>query len=223
MKNDFVGILWDLDGTLVDTKALHFASWHEALTTIGIDLDHATFEQCFGRNNSYSLPRYLGYTPSKEQFDQISGLKEEIFLQGAKKGARLFPGVRQWLDFFQERHFSQAIASSAPMCNIDTLIDACDISAYFSAIIPGADLPSKPAPDVFLKAAHALGIAAENCIVIEDAPAGLQAGRSAGMKTIGVANSHPIDSLVADLVVPGFMADPEMAISSLGLNWAGSL
>ena len=215
MKFIEIGILWDLDGTLVDTKDLHFQSWYEALLTVGINLDYQLFQQNFGRNNTEIIPIYLGYTPEKNLQVQLSDIKEEIFLDLVQGKSLLFDGVRFWLDYFKEQKYHQAIASSAPMKNIDALIDPSHIRSYFEIIVSGAQLPSKPAPDVFLLTARELNIIPSQCIVIEDAPAGLEAGKSAGMKTIGVASSHAIDSLLADLIISDYSINPEKVIPGL--------
>jgi len=215
MEISEIGILWDLDGTLMDTKDLHFRSWHEAMLTVGMSLDYQLFEQNFGRNNTEIIPIYLGYTPGKSLQSQLSDIKEEIFLDLVKEKSLLFEGVRHWLDYFKVQKYHQAIASSAPMKNIDALIDPSHIRSYFEIIVSGAQLPSKPAPDVFLLTARKLKIITSHCIVIEDAPAGLQAGKSAGMKTIGVASSHTIDSLTADLLIPDYSINPEKVIPGL--------
>ena len=215
MQISEIGILWDLDGTLVDTKDLHFKSWHEAMLTVGINLEYQLFEQNFGRNNSEIIPIYLGYTPDDKLQTQLSDIKEDIFLSLVQGRSLLFEGVNIWLDYFQKQEYHQAIASSAPMKNIDALINPSQIRSYFEKIISGANLPSKPAPDVFLLAARELNLSSAHCIVIEDAPAGLQAGKSAGMKTIGVASSHPMNSLEADLVISGYSAKPDDVIPGL--------
>jgi len=215
MEFNEIGILWDLDGTLVDTKDLHFQSWHEAMLTVGINLDYQLFQQNFGRNNTEIIPIYLGYTPEKSLQVQLSDIKEEIFLDLVQGKSLLFNGARYWLDYFKDKKYHQAIASSAPMKNIDALIDPSNIRSYFEIIVSGAQLPSKPAPDVFLLTARDLNIIPSQCIVIEDAPAGLQAGKSAGMKTIGVASSHPLSSLEADLVISGYSEKIDDLISGL--------
>jgi beta-phosphoglucomutase len=92
------------------------------------------------------------------------------------------------------------VASSAPPENIETLVEVLDLSAVFEAYASGEEVPhGKPAPDVFLHAAAKLGVPPSRCIVVEDAPAGVEAGRRGGMRTIGIASLHP--ELQADIVV----------------------
>ena len=215
MQQREIGILWDLDGTLVDTRQAHFDTWHAALLTVGVDLPRRTFDQNFGRNNAESLPNYLGYTPDAALAARLSDLKEALFIEQAAETAPLFDCVINWLDYFKSQAYHQAIASSAPMQNIDVVVDARGIRPYFQALCSGSKLPSKPAPDLFLEAADALGVAPRDCIVIEDAPAGLAAGRNAGMKTIALASSHPADKLVADLVLADYASDPQKAVRAL--------
>jgi len=100
-----IGILWDLDGTLMDTKDMHFRSWHEAMLTVGMDLDYQLFQENFGRNNAEIIPIYLGNTPDDKLQAQLSDLKEDIFLSLVQGRSLLFEGVKIWLDYFQEQEF----------------------------------------------------------------------------------------------------------------------
>ncbi len=215
MQYNNIGIIWDLDGTLVDTKQAHFETWHTALLTIGVDLTKETFAQNFGKNNAESLPNYLGYEPDEVLTARLSDLKEALFIEQYAKDVPLFEGAINWLNTFKECGYKQAIASSAPLLNINTIVDARDIRHYFQEMLSGSGLPSKPSPALFLKTAERLGVPPMNCIVIEDAPAGLSAGHNAGMKTIALASSHPADHLTADLVLVDFSSDPQIAVYDL--------
>jgi beta-phosphoglucomutase-like phosphatase (HAD superfamily) len=96
----------------------------------------------------------------------------------------------------------QAIASSAPQENIDVLVDGLGLRQYFAAIVSGATLPGKPNPDVFLEAARQIGVPPSACVVVEDAIAGVQAARNAGMRCIAVTTTNRADKLAAaDIVV----------------------
>ncbi len=122
-----------------------------------------------------------------------------------------------WLQRLQEAGARQAVASSAPMANITALIDELGLRPYFNAIVPGADLPGKPEPVLFLKAAQALGLQPEDCVVIEDAIAGVAAAKRAGMKCIAVMTTNPAEALsAADLIVEGLDALPEDVFRRLG-------
>jgi len=96
----------------------------------------------------------------------------------------------------------QAIASSAPQANIDVLIDELQIRDFFEVLVSGYDMPGKPNPDVFLKAADLMDIPPMNCIVIEDAVAGVRAAKMAGMRCVAVTTTNPAHLLSeADIIV----------------------
>jgi beta-phosphoglucomutase len=112
--------------------------------------------------------------------------------------------------------FHQAIASSAPQANIDFLVDELQIRGFFEVMVSGYDMPGKPHPDVFLKAADLMDVPPTNCIVIEDAVAGVRAAKNAGMRCIAVTTTNPAYMLSeADIVVGRLDVHPVETILSL--------
>ena len=211
-------ILWDLDGTIVDTKACHFHTWQYALEKHGFSLEQTVFDKNFGRNNTTLLPLYLGFQPDAGLAAEIITDKETLFRQIAPRQAALIPGVETWLSSVDAMNIAQAIASSAPMENISVLLNCSNLDHYFDLFVSGVDLPTKPEPDIFLHTASRLGYQPRECLVIEDSVSGVQAAKSAGMMCIAVTTSHPRDELVlADLVVDDFQIPVEEAFDSL--NW----
>lgn len=198
-------ILWDLDGTIVDTHACHTYTWETALKLSGFQFDRVLFAENFGRNNTTLLPILLGFEPDHDLMMKIIEKKESLFRQIAPDWITLVPGVTSWLSDAAELNFGQAIASSAPMENINTMLAIFNLEGCFSSIVSGTDLPAKPEPDVFLHAAEALGVSPENCLVIEDSIAGVEGARHAGMRCIAVATTHPHAELdQADMVIDDF-------------------
>lgn len=198
-------ILWDLDGTIVDTKACHFFTWQHALEKYGFTLEQPVFEANFGRNNNTLLPLYLGFQPDAELIAGIINEKESLFRELAPQQVSLVPGVKNWLAKADQLNFAQAIASSAPMENISLILENFDLSHHFDSIVSGEDLPAKPKPDIFIIAAKNLGYLPKDCLVIEDSLAGIRAAKDAGMQCIALTTSHPRQSLnLADLVVDDF-------------------
>ena len=204
MKSLNFAILWDMDGTLIDTAKIHYQSWIDILNRYDITLSYEVFLQYFGKNNQVFV---LDFFPDADQsfIDKLGLEKEEAFCEVAKSEAQLYPGVLEWLSYFQNQGYKQAIASSAPMMNIDILVNSTNIRSYFDYLASGGNLPAKPAPDLFLATANKLGVPSTNCMVIEDAPPGVQGAVNAGMKSIALTNSHPSTSLQhANLIIDHF-------------------
>jgi beta-phosphoglucomutase family hydrolase len=203
------GVIWDLDGVLVDTGELHYLSWRAVLPEYKIDFTREVFQTTFGMNNTGVLSTFLGYTPDPELVDEISARKEQWFREQARGHAPALPGVRTWLERLRAAGYRQAIASSAPPQNIDALIDNVDLRGYFDAIVSGFDLPGKPDPTTFLKAAEAIAVRPQRCVVVEDATAGVQGAMRAGMRCIAVTTTNPPEALQgADLIVEHLDALP---------------
>lgn len=208
MKIADIAILWDMDGTLIDTRTSHFTSWRDTLREHGFDLDKEVFETNFGRNTHTMLPIFMGFTPDEEQAAQLIEEKEHNFRQIALQQASLVPNVREWLEKANTLNIPQVVASSGSQVNIEFLISGFNLSPFFYALISGADQPAKPEPDVFLKAARVLNRRPENCLVIEDSLPGVKAAKKAGMHCITVTASQPrpvptdADLIIADFTFP---------------------
>ncbi len=212
-------ILWDLDGTIVDTSACHIYTWEKALIKHGIEFDRSAFVENFGRKSASLLTALLGFEPDNDLMMKIIDEKESLFRQIAADWITLIPGVETWLNDAQRLNYRQAIASSAPMENINTMLEIMNLENYFDTLVSGDDLPAKPHPDVFLLAADTLGIPPENCLVIEDAIAGVVGAQRAGMACIAVSTTHPSEELEqADLVIQDFTVPLLETLQSLFSN-----
>lgn len=190
------GVIWDLDGVLADTTEAHFQAWAQALSASEIPFDRAQFDRVFGMNNVGTLTALLKRPPTRQEVTNIADYKERIFRQEARRLIRPMPGAVQLLDELEQGGWLQAVASSAPQENIDLIVEAFGIRRYFAAILSGARLPAgKPDPALFLAAARALQLPPEHCVVIEDAPVGVEAACRAGMPCIAVATTRPREAL----------------------------
>lgn len=194
-------VLWDLDGTLVDSEAAHFRSWGEALALENYELTRDRFLETFGRRNDATLRLLLGDDITDAEIDRIGGRKEDQYRAEVREGgATLLPGAAEWLERLAADGWLQAIVSSAPRANIETLVEVLDVARYFGAVVGAEDVKvGKPDPEGFRLAAERLGAEPARCVVMEDAPYGLEAGRAAGMRTVGVLTTH--SHLDADVVV----------------------
>ncbi|MCB2178721.1 HAD family phosphatase [bacterium] len=199
--NNFA-VLWDMDGVLVDTGNLHYLTWQQALAEVDFSLSKEAFLSTFGQNNNSIIKLWFGEDVTPQFIQQISERKEELFRQQLQGNVHLLPDVRTWLANFQQWGLKQAVASSAPMENIDALVDVFEIRGYFDALVSGEKLPGKPNPDVYLKAAEEVSIAPERCVVIEDAVHGVEGAKAAGMRCIAVQTTNTAAALAkADLIV----------------------
>jgi beta-phosphoglucomutase len=201
-------VIWDMDGTLVDTAELHFQAWLELCSELGRDFTRADFAATFGRRNAEILDYLFGSRFGPADVARLGDRKEEKYKAAARRdGVQLLPGVRALLDALHAAGFRQAIGSSAPMGNIDLIMHLTGTENVFDAISSAEDTQrGKPDPQVFQVAARKLGVEASRCVVVEDAVAGVQAARAGGMKCIAVSfvGHHPEQALRAvgaDLVV----------------------
>lgn len=207
-----------MDGVLVDTGPFHFDSWKEILPRFNIPFSDTLFRKTFGMNNFGVISVLQGEPPTPERLEEIAGLKEEVFRSKIRGQVALLPGVHQWLERFKELGIQQAVASSAPQANIDSLLDELKIRNYFRAIVSGEKMPGKPDPSVFLIAAKECQVLPGECVVIEDAVAGVEAARQAGMKCIAVTTTNPANLLrKAGLIVSSLEELSEEDIKSLFL------
>ncbi len=203
------GVLWDMDGVLVDTGELHFQVWSEVLAELGVPFNRDLFSRTFGMTNAGALPLWFGRPLDAARITHIGDDKEARFRAAAHGNVAPLPGVRLWLERLQAQGIPQAVASSAPQANIEVLVDALELRPYFAALVSAADMPGKPDPAVFLEAARRLALPPERCLVVEDSLPGVAAARRAGMKCVAVTITHPAAALqAADLVVDNLAAAP---------------
>jgi HAD superfamily hydrolase (TIGR01509 family) len=209
-------VLWDMDGVLVNTGELHYRSWKLAFDEAGESFSQKKFTATFGMNNAGILETVFGEDLTPDLYEKISNRKETSFRKMVKGNAELLPGADTLLEKFKTLSMKQAIASSAPQENIDVLVGELKIGGYFDALISGTGMPGKPDPAVFLLAARKLDVEPDDCIVIEDAIAGVKGARRAGMKCIAVTTTNPAEALAqADYVVESLTLVDEQMISAL--------
>ena len=180
-------VIWDVDGTLVDTAELHFQAWVEVARRLNKPFGHADFAATFGRRNPEILHQLFGSDLSEQEIEELGVLKEDLYRAAARKGVDLLPGVRTLLEGLHTAGFLQAIGSSAPRQNLDLILELTRTRPFFEAIVSSEDTQrGKPDPQVFQVAAERLGVSPHRCLVMEDAIAGVQAAKAAGMKCIAV-------------------------------------
>jgi HAD superfamily hydrolase (TIGR01509 family) len=209
-------ILWDLDGTLIDSHEYHWFAWREVMEAEGRPVQMHEFASSFGLRNDTILNGLLGPGLDPERVQRISDDKEARYRRYVRERGLVFlPGAGEWLARLHAAGWKQAIASSAPPANIHAAEEALGIGQYVDAVVSADEVgKGKPDPAIFLRAAERVGLPPSRCIVVEDAPAGLEGARRAGMKCVGVLSVH-FKELRADLVVPSLAELPEDAFDRL--------
>ena len=202
-EGKFEAVLWDLDGVIADTKVYHFRAWQELFGRKGLNFTEEQFRDYFGRRNDTIARDILGNDISQDELAVILAEKEVYFRRNIANRIKALPGALELIRALKEGKIKTALASSSDPDNLRLVIQGLGIEGCFQAIAYGKEVTEgKPSPEVFLLAAKKLEVPPPNCVVIEDAVAGVTGARRAGMKCVAVANNHPAASLQeADLVV----------------------
>jgi beta-phosphoglucomutase len=189
-------VILDLDGLMVDSEPLHHRAFNILLRRHGIDYQFETEEygKCF-----VGIPVIYNVDYLKTRFGMpgnpldIIAEREEIFegLIADPKNLIVMPGLFKLLDEVQARGLPLAVASGSPRNQVETMLRGMGIIEKFRAVVGGNDvLKTKPAPDVYLRAAELLGIAPTNCVALEDSATGVTAAKAAGLRAIAVPNQY---------------------------------
>ncbi|MDO6492205.1 MULTISPECIES: beta-phosphoglucomutase [unclassified Cellulophaga] len=200
------GFIFDLDGVIVDTAKYHFLAWQKLANSIGVEFTHEQNEQLKGVSRVKSLEKILNWgniTLENEEFIGLMAKKNEDYLQHIEKmdASEILPDVPRILELLETQN--QGIALGSASKNAEVILQKVSLIQKFSAIIDGNGVTKgKPDPEVFLNAANALSIAPEDCIVFEDATAGIDAANAANMISIGIGDASILSK--ADYVFKDF-------------------
>lgn len=199
--------IWDVDGTLVDTAELHYEAFCRFAAEEGRPFTREDFVWTFGRRNPEIMVHLFGERGAGEAGVEMARRKEGYYRDAARAGVALLPGVSPLVEAFAQAGWAQAIGSSAPRENLDLILELTGIGRHMRAVVGGCDTArGKPDPEVFLTAAEKCGVAPGRCVVFEDAVAGVQAARAAGMTCVAVtycahSTAADLERAGADLVV----------------------
>ncbi len=197
------GAIFDLDGVLIDSSALHLASWKQVGAEMGFTMTDEIFWETFGMPNRQILPLLYERPLSAEEIQALSEQKEEAYRALAGGSVAPLPGAVALLHSLKDAGFRVALGSSTPRSNLRVILPALGIEWAFDAVVCGDDVThGKPDPEVFRTAGERIGVPSERCVVVEDAVVGVQAARGAGMRCLAVTTTHPREKLAeADRVV----------------------
>lgn len=190
LKN-YKAILFDLNGTMIDDMPYHIKAWYRILNELGAGISmERTKEECYGKNHEL-LERIFPGRFTAEEKDKLSYEKEKQYQQEFRPHLKLIDGLDVFLESSYRSGIKLAIGSAAIMFNIDFVIDGLNIRHYFDAIVSADDvITSKPDPETWLKCASRLGVDGKACIVVEDAPKGVESAFNAGMDSVVITTMH---------------------------------
>ncbi|WP_191858749.1 beta-phosphoglucomutase [Hanstruepera ponticola] len=191
------GFIFDLDGVIVDTAKYHFLAWQKLAKSIDVDFTEAENEQLKGVSRVKSLEKILEWgnkSISEDEFMKLMALKNNDYLSYINEmdENEILPDVSRVLNFLIDAN--QGISLGSASKNARTILKKVNLYNSFEAIVDGNDvIKGKPNPEVFLKAAKALNISPDDCIVFEDSVAGIQAANAANMISIGVGEKDVLN------------------------------
>lgn len=200
------GLIFDLDGVIVDTAKYHYLAWKELAGELGIRFTKKDNERLKGVSRVRSFEIILeigGLTLPEERKQAYCTRKNDNYLEyiGRLTENEILPGAKQFLLDARAAGYRVALGSASKNTNL--ILEKLKITGLFDSVIDGNKVSkAKPDPEVFLKGAEELGLAPGECVVFEDAEAGVEAAHNAGMKAVGIGSRKRLP--LADLNIPGF-------------------
>ncbi|KQN33803.1 beta-phosphoglucomutase [Pedobacter sp. Leaf41] len=197
--------LFDLDGVLVDTAVYHYQAWKRLANTMGFDFTEEQNEQLKGVSRVESLNKILAWgnvQKTDAEKEELASLKNSWYVDMITKmtPAEVLPGTVDFLTAIHQAGYKLALGSASK--NSGIILERTNLDHFFDEIVDGNMVTkSKPDPEVFLKGAELLGFKPDECVVFEDAVAGVEAAKRGGMKAIGIGEKSVLTD--ADLVVSG--------------------
>lgn len=202
-----IGLIFDMDGVLIENHEYHYKAWQKTASKYGTDFDEAFYRE---HMNGRTLAKLMdvvfpGNNFTKEQSNAIGQEKEAVYRELYGSYRKPASGLITFLEAAKSLGIPMAVGTSAPVENVTFTLDDLDLRKYFVGVVDASMVShGKPDPEVYLKCAAMLQRNPSKCIVFEDAVSGIEAGKRAGAKVIGLATSHERHELDADLVFDTF-------------------
>jgi beta-phosphoglucomutase len=196
------GVIFDMDGVIADSTKLDFLSWKKIFSDKNCEFDYRIYKSFLGMHGFELTKKHL--TKDESEAKILADKKEDYFLELLSEDSAFKPisGVETLLSMLKSAGIKTAVASAGPRKKVMGIVDRLGFHKYFSAFVTADDVSrGKPFPDTFLKAAEKLGIRPNNCVVIEDAPNGVNAAKAAGMACMAITTTHQRSELAAASVI----------------------
>jgi len=204
--SDSIGIIFDMDGVIINNHKYHYLSWHELCAKHGIGIDEEFYRNKMnGRTFMGIMKVIFDKEISIEEGRKMALEKEGIYRDLYRPYLAPTPGLLDLLEDAKTNGIPMAVGTSAPVENVEFTLDGLNIRHYFNAILDDRSVTKgKPDPEIYINCAAAIERKNKNCVVIEDAVSGIQAGKAAGSKVIALATSHQREELNADYIYDDF-------------------
>lgn len=194
--SDDRGVIFDMDGVLLDSAEFHKESWYRLAEELKIPYSDQFFVETFGMTNYAIIPLMVKHEVPADELDRLSERKEFLFREQAKGRISLFDGVIPLFEELKREGFKLALGTSTPESNVRFFYAELGLGRHLEAYTCSNDVKrGKPDPEVFLLAAERLGVTPGNCVVVEDAIAGVQAAKAGGMRCIAVTTTRTEEEL----------------------------
>jgi beta-phosphoglucomutase family hydrolase len=189
--------IFDMDGTLVDNMRFHTKAWGQMLAENNVEINaHDFLVKTAGKTNREIMPTIFGDI-SDERIAELGERKEALYREFFQAHRKTVDGAVEFLEAAQRSGVKMAVATAAPIGNVEFILDGLDLRRFFQAVTTAADIENgKPDPEIFLKSAEKLDVEPRNCIVFEDAIGGFEAANRAGMKSIGIATVNSVEEIL---------------------------
>lgn len=189
--------IFDMDGTLVDNMHFHTEAWGKMLAENGIEMNaHDFLVKTAGKTNREILPAVFGDL-SDERINELGARKELLYRELFLPHRKTVEGVIEFLEISQKLGIKMAVATAAPIENMEFILDGLDLWKFFDAVTTADEITNgKPHPEIFLTSSKKLGVEPKNCLVFEDAVSGFDAAHRAGMKSIGISTVNSIEDIL---------------------------
>jgi len=193
-------VIFDLDGVVIDSNPFHRLAWEKFLVKRGIPVNEDIFNRVIsGTPGDQALRILLGGEITDDQVQMFVNEIDAEYRESIRNSRAFAPmaGLREFLEELKKSGIMIALATSAPVENIDLVLSGLELSEFFGVIIGKSQVKNgKPHPEVYLTAMDMLGVQADQCVVFEDSLAGVQAAVNAQIKTLGVLTSETADTLL---------------------------
>lgn len=197
-------IIFDCDGVLVDSEDLAWSAWREALAPYGVEISDQEVADLSGRTEKDAFGHFAAgaeLPPYEEFWPTLAERVRSLFEQYLEA----FEDAADTLEWLREQGRMIAVASSSPRDRLNLSLRSTGLAQFFEVVVAGDEVErGKPAPDLYLAAAAGLGVDPSTCLAVEDAPAGIAAGKAAGMRVIAVLRGgyEAAELAQADVIVP---------------------